>query len=71
MVAIIKKKKKPSFKLSDVKQGDIELMIASLSTPEGHFFCFGEAGIKLAALGLIDGENVVTQEGIDVIRSFQ
>lgn len=71
MVAIIKKKKKHTFKMSDLRQDDINLMLASLSIPAGHFFCFGKAGIKLAALGLIDDENKVTTDGIQAIRSFQ
>ena len=68
---VVKKQKKREYKLTDLRQDDINLMLSALSTPEGHFFCFGKAGIKLAALGLIDGENVVTQEGIQAIRSFQ
>lgn len=71
MVAVLKKKAKREYKLTDLRQDDINLMIAALSTPEGHFFCFGKAGIKLAALGLIDGENKVTMDGIQAIRSFQ
>ena len=68
---VVIKKKKPAYKLEDLRKSDVDLMLQSLSTPEGHFFCFGKAGIKLAALKLIDGENVVTQEGIAVIRNFQ
>lgn len=71
MPVVIKKKKKREYKLTDLRQDDINLMLASLSIPAGHFFCFGKAGIKLAALGLIDDENKVTTDGIAAIRSFQ
>lgn len=71
MVAIIKKKKKREYKLSDLRQDDINLMLAALNTSADTIFCFGKAGIKLAALGLIDGENRVTMDGIQAIRSFQ
>lgn len=71
MVAVIRKKKKREYKLEDLRESDISLMMASLAIPAEHFFCFGKAGIKLAALGLIDDENRVTQDGIQAIRSFQ
>lgn len=68
---IIKKKKETKFKITDVRQSDIDLMIASLSAPKDHIFCFGKAGIKLSALNLIDDDNKVTQDGIKMIRSFR
>lgn len=71
MVAVVRKKKKTEYKLTDLRQDDINLMLAALNTPATHIFCFGKAGIKLAALGLIDDENRVTMDGIQAIRSFQ
>ena len=71
MVAMLKRKKKPEYKLSDLRQSDIDLMLACLNTKADVIFCFGRAGIKLAALGLIDDENKVTTDGIQAIRSFQ
>lgn len=71
MVAVVRKKKKREYKLTDLRQDDINLMLAALNTPATHIFCFGKAGIKLAALGLIDDENRVTMDGIKAIRSFQ
>lgn len=71
MVAMLKRKKKPEYKLSDLRQSDIDLMLAALNTKSDVIFCFGKAGIKLAALKLIDDENRVTMDGIKAIRSFQ
>ena len=71
MPVVLKKKKKREYKLTDLRQDDINLMLAALNTPATHIFCFGKAGIKLAALGLIYDENRVTMDGIQAIRSFQ
>jgi hypothetical protein len=73
MSQIMIKKKKPKrvYKMEELTKSDIELLIQAASTPPEYFFCFGMAWYKLFALGLIDEDTRVTQDGIMAIRSFQ
>ena len=67
----IRKKKKRVYKMEDLNKYDIELLIQAASCPADSFFCFGMAWYKLFALGLIDEDTKVTNDGILAIRSFQ
>lgn len=72
MVQVIaKKKKKREYKMEDLNKYDIELLIQAASVPPEYFFCFGMTWYKLYALGLIDEDTKVTQDGLMAIRSFQ
>jgi hypothetical protein len=64
-------KKKRVYKMEDLTKYDIELLIQAASVPSETFFCFGMAWYKLYALGLIDEDTKVTNDGFVAIRSFQ
>lgn len=71
MANIIVKKKRREYKMEDLNKYDVELLLQTANAEPEALFCIGKAGPKLYALGLIDSENRITNDGILAIRSFQ